>query len=179
VAAAEHYSIERRSRSSTIEAHTSVLEKCRVDENRKRDALAAATGRVRTAERQLQNEVAALEELRRRFEQTMRQTASTDLHRGFRDHVEGLIEKAVPETSYVTFRTALGERRDVPVTGDATARRRALFKLRQEILNNWPLEPLDDVAFKERFRAAVAALPAVEDPPTAEQFIARQNGSAA
>jgi hypothetical protein len=156
-----------------------LLDKAMAKRAKKQEALAVATAEEASVQRELQNINAALTALDRDRQRALRASASYDLLRGFRDQVEVEIEKAVPEISYVSFKTAMGERRDVPVAGDATTRRLALFRLRQEVLNQWPLEPLDDTSLVEKFKAAMEALPPIEPPPTAEEFIRRQNGASA
>jgi len=104
----------------------------------------------------------------------MRSTASAIIQ-SFVPRVDEALKRAVPDAATFDTFDSMGLRHPVTVSGNADARRKALYMLRRDIQQRWCLEPLSDEQFQEKFERAIAMLPALVPPPTLEAFLAEAN----
>jgi hypothetical protein len=175
---AQRHKSDRRTLVEELAEQDAVVEKARLDDAKKRELSAASSARHAAEVRKRQGKQAQIDAADREYARRARALEPKDLFRRFRAEIEDLIEKAVPPFANIEVRNGMGELRVQPVAGDATERRRALFRLRQALQNDWYLEPLDQQGFEHKFAEAVAALPPIQPPPTAAEFMARQRGAA-
>ncbi|HLG59360.1 MAG TPA: hypothetical protein VI485_28735 [Vicinamibacterales bacterium] len=155
------------------------IEKQRADEARTFEVFRASQQKRLDLEKRRNDLHWELMSARRTFEGAMRESAPRDLLQFFIERIERLLETATAIYEHATVKNGMGETRPITLSGDAVPRRKALFALRQQVLNSWHLQPLTDQEFEEQFATAVASLPAIALPPSVEEFIARQNGAAA
>jgi len=147
------------------------VDRLAAEEHKKQAALIAAQQRTGVALKRKQAITYALTSSRRRFEASMRDSAPMNLLREFATRVDRLIAKAIPVTNqYDLSHRITGIRQTVFLRGDPTARRHALYELRRNILQAWPLEALSDAELEAKFAAAVEALPAITPPPSLEEY---------
>jgi hypothetical protein len=155
------------------------IERANADVTKKAEALRLSEEKRAGLIRERHNIAAQRSAARLAFERTMRETAPKELIASFLARTEDLLHKAVPANTVIRVYSGNHEPRHIPVSGSADARKRGLFALRQALNNTWAHLPLTDAEFTTMFEAAIAALPALTPPPTAEEFIARTNPTAA
>lgn len=114
--ASAHTALAADQRQKTIDDQ---LEKARVDETRKADALRAAQLKTAGIIKRRQACTHRVAVARREFERAMRASAPADLFDSFAARIDTLLAEAIPLGTVITFYTAMHERKDVMVWGDA------------------------------------------------------------
>jgi len=140
------------------------IERAQQEVQKRQEALTAAQRKLFALQLQERHESGQLDQIRRVFQQFMSETAPSELFWKFSARIDQLLQMSVPETASLSHSNVAGSR-TILVEGDASARREALFRLRQSIFNEWQMEPLSDQEFSQRFDAAIGGLPGMVPPP--------------